>query len=122
MKSQEMLYSHSLTHWFYNLASSCRHYSCSVSCARITCRSQSFFRSASGLNPEFSFSSTGCHTKVKEPSLSYYLPIAGRRKVVFRPFRNILAPSEMQLPLQGFELGLLRTIQCKDDNFVFKSD
>ena len=27
-----------------------------------------------GLNSEFSFSWTGCHTKAKEPSLPYYLP------------------------------------------------
>ena len=29
-----------------------------------------------GLNLEFSFSSTGCYTKVKEPSLPYNLTIA----------------------------------------------
>ena len=29
-----------------------------------------------GLNSEFSFSLTSCLTKAKEPSLSYYLPIA----------------------------------------------
>ena len=36
-----------------------------------------FKRSLTGLNSEFSFSLTSCLTKAKEPSLSYYLPIAG---------------------------------------------
>ena len=35
-----------------------------------------FKRSLTGLNSEFSFSLTSCLTKVEEPSLSYYLPIA----------------------------------------------
>ena len=38
---------------------------------------QIFQWSLTGLNSEFSFSWTGYHTKVKEPSLPYYLPIAG---------------------------------------------
>ena len=36
-----------------------------------------FKRSLTDLNSEFSFSLNGCHTKVKESSLPYYLPIAG---------------------------------------------
>ena len=35
--------------------------------------------SLTDLNSEFSFSKTSCHTKVKEPSLPSYLPIAARR-------------------------------------------
>ena len=35
--------------------------------------------STAGLNSEFSFQN-GCLTKEKEPSLHYYLHIAGRRK------------------------------------------
>ena len=38
---------------------------------------QFFKRSLTGLNSEFSFSETSCLTKAEEPSLSYYLPIAG---------------------------------------------
>ena len=38
-----------------------------------------FLSSFSGLNSEFSFSKTGCHIKVKEPSQPYYLPIPGRK-------------------------------------------
>ena len=36
-----------------------------------------FKRSLTGLNSEFSFSYSSCLTKAEEPSLSYYLPIAG---------------------------------------------
>ena len=36
-----------------------------------------FKQSLTGLNSEFSFSLTSCLTKAEEPSLPYYLPIAG---------------------------------------------
>ena len=42
-------------------------------------------QSLTGLNSEFSFFKTGCHTKIKEPPLSYYLPIAGGRIVGYFP-------------------------------------
>ena len=45
-------------------------------------------RSLTGLNSEFSFFQTGCQTKVKEPSLSYYLPIAVGRIVGLIPFQG----------------------------------
>ena len=44
-----------------------------------------FRRSLTGLNSEFSFS-TGCLTKVKEPSLPHYLLTAGERIIGFIPF------------------------------------
>ena len=41
---------------------------------------RSFFkRSLTGLNSEFSLFYTSCLTKAEEPSLPYYLPIAGGR-------------------------------------------
>ena len=40
---------------------------------------QFFKRSLTGLNSEFSFSKTSCLTKAEEPSLPYYLLIAGGR-------------------------------------------
>ena len=55
-----------------------------------------FKRSLTGLNSEFSFSLTSCLTKAKEPSLSYYLPIAGRRMIGFIPFPRVLVLCEMQ--------------------------
>ena len=54
-----------------------------------------FKRSWTGLNWEFSFSSTSCLTKAEEPSLSYYLPIAGWRIIGFIPFRRVLVLCEM---------------------------
>ena len=54
-----------------------------------------FFCSFMGLNFEFSFSKTGCHTKVKEPSLLNYLPITRRRIVGVIPF-SVLALLEIQ--------------------------
>ena len=42
--------------------------------------------------------------KGMNPSLPYYLSIAGGR-VGFIPFPRVLALSEMQLPRPGFELG-----------------
>ena len=55
-----------------------------------------FKRSLTGLNSEFSFSSTSCLTKAEEPSLPYYLPIAGGRIIGFIPFPRVLVLCEMQ--------------------------
>ena len=53
-------------------------------------------QSLTGLNSEFAFSLTGCQTKVKEPSLPYYLSIAGGRVIGFIPFPKVLVLCEMQ--------------------------
>ena len=58
-----------------------------------------FKRSLQGLNSEFSFSLTSCLTKAEEPSLSYYLPIAGGRIIGFIPFPKVLVQCEMQSAL-----------------------
>ena len=55
-----------------------------------------FKRSLTGLNSEFSFSSTSCLTKAEEHSLSYYLPIAGGRIIGFIPFPRVFVLCEMQ--------------------------
>ena len=56
-----------------------------------------FFKwSLTGLNSEFSFSLTSCLTKAEEPSLPYYLPIAGRRLIGFIHFPRVLVLCEMQ--------------------------
>ena len=58
---------------------------------------RSFFKqSLTGLNSEFSFFKTSCLTKAKEPSMSYYLPIAGGRIIGFIPFPRVLVLCEMQ--------------------------
>ena len=55
-----------------------------------------FKRSLTGLNSEFSFSETNGLTKAEEPSLPYYLPIAGGRIIGFIPFPRVLVLCEMQ--------------------------
>ena len=60
---------------------------------------QSFQQNLAGLHLEFSFSKTGCHTKVKEPSLPYYLFIAERRIARCILFPSVLALCEMQTAL-----------------------
>ena len=55
---------------------------------------QFFKRSLTGLNSEFSFSKTSCLTKAEEPSLSYYLPIAGGTIIGFILFPRVLVLCE----------------------------
>ena len=55
-----------------------------------------FMRSLTGLNSDFSFSLTICLTKAEEPSLLYYLPIAGGRIIGSIPFPRVLVLCEMQ--------------------------
>ena len=55
-----------------------------------------FKRSLTSLDSEFSFSSTSCLTKAEEPSLPYYLPIAGGRIIGFIPFPRVLEICDMQ--------------------------
>ena len=63
-----------------------------------------FKQSLTGLNSEFSFSLTSCLTKAEEPSLSYYLPIAGGRIIGFIPFSRVLVLCECNQSRPGFEL------------------
>ena len=58
------------------------------------------------LTSEFSFSKSSCHTKLKEPTLPYYLPIAGERIIRFILFPKVLVLWEMQQSHPGFELSL----------------
>ena len=55
-----------------------------------------FKQSLTGFNSEFSFSYTSCLNKAEEPSLSYYLPIAGGRIIGVIPFPRVLVLCEMQ--------------------------
>ena len=55
-----------------------------------------FKRSLTGFNSEFSFSKTSYLTKAEEPSLPYYLSIAGGRIIGFIPFPRVLVLCEMQ--------------------------
>ena len=65
--------------------------------ARVGYDTRSIFKqSLTGLNSEFSFSLTSCLTKAEEPSLPYYLPIAGGIIIGFIPFPRVLVLCEMQ--------------------------
>ena len=57
---------------------------------------QFFKRSLTGLSSEFFFSKTSCLTKAEEPTLPFYLPIAGGRIIGFIPFPRVLVLCEMQ--------------------------
>ena len=59
-------------------------------------QNQFFKLNLSDLNSEPSFSYIGYHTKVKEPSLAYYLCIAGERIIGFILFLRVLALRKIQ--------------------------
>ena len=58
------------------------------------CDKRSIFKRS--LNSEISFTKTDCHAKVKEPRISYYIPIDGRSIV---RFPRVLALLKMQTDL-----------------------
>ena len=58
-----------------------------------------FKRNLASFDFGFSFSRAGCHTKSKEPNLSYDLPITAWRIIEFTHFPNVLALYEMQTTL-----------------------
>ena len=55
-----------------------------------------FKQSLTDFNSELSFSYTSCWTKSEEPSLSYYLPIAGGRIIWLISSSRVLGLCEMQ--------------------------
>ena len=75
---------------------------CKINCIYPTPPQQGQFLSClTNLNSEFSFSLTGCRTKVKEPRLPNNLPIADRRIVEYILFLGVFSPNSLY---QGFEL------------------
>ena len=71
-----------------------------MSWAEIAGQKQSLCRSTKGLNSEFSFSKTGCHTKIKEPNLTNYSTIVGDRIVRFIQCFTVVETK--QLPFRSF--------------------
>ena len=64
---------------------------------KVGCDTRLLFKmSSTGLNSEFSSSSTSCHTDPEEHSLPYYLPITVERIIGFIYFPKVLALREMQ--------------------------
>ena len=79
---------------------------------------QFFKRSLIGLNSEFSFSWTSCLAKAEEPSLPYYLSIAGGRIIGFIPFPRVLVLCEMQSVLSRNWTRIAVFISCDDNNYT----
>ena len=79
---------------------------------------QFFERSLTGLNSEFSFSETSCLTKAEEPSLPYYLPIAGGRIFGFIPFPRVLVLCEMLSVRSRIWTCVAVSISCDDNHYI----
>ena len=76
-----------------------------------------FMRSLTGLNSEFSFSKTFFLAEAEEPSLSYYLPIAGGRLIGFIPFPRVLVLCEMQSVSSRIGTGVAVSISYDDNHY-----
>ena len=72
----------------------------------------------SGLNSEFSFSATSCLAKEEEPSLLYYLPIAGGRIIGFIPFPRVLVLCEMQSASSRIWTRVAVSISYDDNHYT----
>ena len=77
-----------------------------------------FKQSLTGLNSEFSFFLTSCLTKAEEPSLPYYLPIAGGRIIGFIPFPRVLVLCEMQSVRSRVWTCVAVSISCDDNHYT----
>ena len=77
-----------------------------------------FNQSLTGLNSEFYFSLTSCLTKAEEPSVSYYLPIAGGRTFGFIPFPRVLVLCEMQSVSSRIWTRIAVSISYDDDHYT----
>ena len=79
-----------------------------------------FKRSLTGFNSEFSFSKTSCLTKTEEPSLPYYLPIAGGRIIGFIHFPRVLVLCEMQSVSSRIWTRVAVSISCDDNHYTIQ--
>ena len=77
-----------------------------------------FKRIFTGLDSEFSFSSTSCLPKAVEPSLPYYLPIAGGRIIGFIPFPRVLVQCEMQLAWSRIWTRVVVSLSYDDNHYT----
>ena len=77
-----------------------------------------FKRSLKGLNSEFSFSYTSCLIKAEEPSLPYYLLIAGGRIIGFIPLPRVLVLCEMQSVRSRIWTRVAVFISCDDNHYT----
>ena len=72
-----------------------------------------FKRSLTGLNSE-----TSCLSKAEEPSLPYYLPIAGGRIIGFIPFPRALVLCEMQSVSSRIWTRVVVSISYDDNHYT----
>ena len=87
--------------------------------ARAGYDTRSIFKlSLTGFNSEFSFSKTSCLINAEEPSLSYYLPIAGGRIIGFIPFPRVLVLCEMQPVSSRIWTRVAMFISYDDNNYT----
>ena len=70
------------------------------------------------LNSEFSFSLTSCLTTAEEPSLPYYLPIAGVIIIGFISFPRVLVQCEMQSVLSRIWTRIAVSISHDDNHYT----
>ena len=90
----EPMYIYSIIDWLLRHFNSSFSYLPTPPLGQDMTQGQFFKRSFTGLNSEFSL--TSCLTKTEEPSLPYYLLIAGGRINGFIPFLRVLVLCEMQ--------------------------
>ena len=87
--------------------------------ARAGYDTRSIFKwSLTGLNSEYSFSYSSCLTKAEEPSLSYYLLIAGGRIFGFIPFPKVLVLCEIQSISSGIWTRVAVSISYDDNHYT----
>ena len=77
-----------------------------------------FMRSLTGLNSEFSFAWTSCLTNAEEPSLPYYLSIAGGWVIGFISFPRVLVLCEMQSVRSTIWTRVAVSISCDDNHYT----
>ena len=86
------------------------------------CDTVNFKQSKSGLNSEFSFYLTGCHTEVKEPNLPYYLPLVRGGIVGLIIFPRLFTLCEMWIALLRNWTRISVSISYKESTLLLYFD
>ena len=71
-----------------------------------------------GLNSMFFFFKTSYHTKIKEPNLPYYLPIAGRSIIRYIFFPKVLVLWEIQQSSFRIWTQVIKSISYDNNHFA----
>ena len=87
--------------------------------ARVLYDTRSIFkRRLTGSKTEISYSLTSCLTKGEEHSLSFYLPIAGGRMIMFIPLLRVLVLCEMQSATSRILTRVAVSIAYDDNHYT----